>query len=90
MMGLLPRPEKGHMTVHLKGIITAFVGILSILVGAATGQPATGLVAAYSFDEGVGTVLGDGSGNAHTGTIMGATWITGGRFGGCTPLRWSE
>jgi hypothetical protein len=39
-----------------------------------------GLLAAYSFDEGAGTLLGDASGNNRTGTITGATW-TAGKFG---------
>jgi hypothetical protein len=43
---------------------------------------ATGLVAAYSFNEGTGTTLVDRSGRGHTGTISGATWSTQGRFGG--------
>ena len=33
-----------------------------------------GLVAAYSFDEGTGTIVNDTSGNGNTGTISGATW----------------
>ena len=41
----------------------------------------TGLVAAYSFNEGAGTTLVDRSGRGHTGTISGATWSTQGRFG---------
>ncbi len=43
-------------------------------------SPPTGLVAAYSFDEGAGTTVSDASGNGHTGTISGATWATG-QFG---------
>src|SRR5262249_48117924 len=42
----------------------------------------TGLVAAYGFNEGAGTVLTDISGNGNTGTISGATWTTAGKFGG--------
>lgn len=41
----------------------------------------TGLVAAYSFNEGTGTTIADSSGNNLTGTIVGATWTTGGRYG---------
>ena len=41
----------------------------------------TGLVAAYSFDEGTGATLVDRSGRGHHGTIAGATWTTQGRFG---------
>ncbi len=40
-----------------------------------------GLVAAYGFDEGSGTALGDRTGNGNTGAITGATWVAG-RSGG--------
>jgi hypothetical protein len=40
-----------------------------------------GLVAAYNFDAGSGTVLTDVSGNGHTGTIVNATWSTAGKYG---------
>jgi hypothetical protein len=39
------------------------------------------LVAAYSFDEGSGTIVNDSSGNGITGTIVGATWTTAGEYG---------
>jgi chitodextrinase len=39
-----------------------------------------GLVAAYAFDEGAGSVAHDASGNGHFGTISGATWASG-RYG---------
>src|SRR5271165_3240826 len=42
----------------------------------------TGLVAAYNFDAGSGTVLADVSGNGNNGTITNATWSTAGKFGG--------
>ena len=40
-----------------------------------------GLVAAYSFDEGTGTTVGDASGNALTGNVSGTTWTSSGKFG---------
>jgi glucose/arabinose dehydrogenase len=43
---------------------------------------ALSLVAAYGFNEGSGTTLGDSSGNNLIGTISGAAWSTAGRFGG--------
>jgi len=46
-------------------------------------QPAgqsIGLVAAYGFNEGAGSTVADLSGNSITGTIVGATWVTG-RYG---------
>ena len=44
-----------------------------------------GLRLAYGFDEGVGTLAADSSGNNKTGTLVGATWTTG-RFGGAVSL----
>ena len=40
-----------------------------------------GLVAAYAFDEGSGTTVTDASGHGLTGTIVGATWTTSGKYG---------
>ena len=42
----------------------------------------SGLIASYSFNEGSGTTVADSSGNNLSGTIVGATWTTGGRYGG--------
>src|SRR6476469_9065127 len=42
---------------------------------------AAGLVAAYSFDAGSGTVAADASGTGNNGSIAGATWSTAGKFG---------
>jgi chitodextrinase len=39
------------------------------------------LVAAYAFDEGSGTTVGDSSGKGNTGTIQNATWTTTGKYG---------
>jgi PKD repeat protein len=43
---------------------------------------ASGLVAAYNFNEGSGTVLHDVSGNNNNGTVTNATWSSAGKFGG--------
>src|SRR5215467_13941040 len=40
-----------------------------------------GLIAAYGFNEGSGTTLTDLSGHNLNGTIVGATWTTGGKYG---------
>jgi hypothetical protein len=42
---------------------------------------ATGLVAAYAFNENTGTAAADATGNGRTGTISGATWTTAGKNG---------
>lgn len=41
----------------------------------------TGLVGAWSFDEGAGTVAVDASGRTNNGTLSNATWSAAGRFG---------
>jgi len=38
-------------------------------------------VAAYSFNAGTGSTVADVSGNNNTGTLVGATWTSQGRFG---------
>src|SRR5271170_2817998 len=45
------------------------------------GAPAAEALAYYSFDEGMGTVVHDGSGNGHNGTLVGGAWTDAGRFG---------
>jgi hypothetical protein len=46
-----------------------------------TPTPATGLVAAYGFNEGSGTVVNDASGNGNNGAVNGATWTSSGKYG---------
>jgi hypothetical protein len=46
----------------------------------AAGQ-SSGLVAAYSFDEGTGTTVADASGGGNGGTIQNATWGATGKYG---------
>src|SRR5437762_6304513 len=53
----------------------------SNVASATTPATTPGLVAAYSFNEGSGTTVGDASGNNNTGTVSGATWTTAGRYG---------
>jgi chitodextrinase len=42
----------------------------------------TGLIAAFSFDEGAGTAVPDLSGHGNDGSISGAIWTSAGYFGG--------
>jgi fibronectin type 3 domain-containing protein len=53
----------------------------SNVVNVTTLGASSGLVAAYSFNEGAGTTVADASGHGLTGTVQGATWVTGGRYG---------
>jgi hypothetical protein len=45
------------------------------------GLAQSGLVAAYSFDEGSGSMVTDASGNGNHGTISGAVWTNTAKFG---------
>ncbi len=43
---------------------------------------APGLIAAYGFNEGTGSVTADATGKGHTATLNGATWSAAGKTGG--------
>ena len=57
------------------------VATAAATAAAATAAAASGLVAAYGFEEGAGTTVGDASGLGNAGVISGATWVTAGRYG---------
>lgn len=61
--------------------LAAVIGVVLLFSQIGTSATTTGLVAAYGFNEGSGTTVGDASGNNNTGTISGATWSTSGKFG---------
>jgi chitodextrinase len=77
--GMVP----GACLTLLTALALCATGGSSTTAGAAgSAVTATGLVAAYSFDEGSGTTAADASGNGNTGTLSGAVWTTAGRNGG--------
>ncbi|HWL17613.1 MAG TPA: LamG-like jellyroll fold domain-containing protein [Opitutus sp.] len=53
-----------------------------VLTVSAPAKPASGLVAAYAFNETSGTTAGDASGNGNAGAVTDATWSSAGKFGG--------
>src|SRR3954453_7536539 len=61
-------------------VLFALAAVMLAGVVTAAAHAATGLVAAYSFDENSGATLGNQSGNGHDGTVVGASW-TPGKFG---------
>src|SRR5262245_44687828 len=64
-------------------LLALFVALVAVYFRSATsarGGPA-GLVAAYAFDEGGGTAVGDASGNGNSGSVGTATWTSSGKFG---------
>jgi fibronectin type 3 domain-containing protein len=54
---------------------------LSPFSNIATATPVSGLLGAYAFNEGSGSTTADSSSNNITGTIFGAAWNTGGKYG---------
>jgi fibronectin type 3 domain-containing protein len=57
------------------------LGPYSNVTSATTPATVSGLLAAYNFNEGSGTVTADVSGNGGTGTLQGAAWTTSGKYG---------
>jgi autotransporter-associated beta strand protein len=54
------------------------------------GTTPMGLVAAYDFDDGAGTVLTDVTARGHNGTISGATWTASGHSGSALTFSGSQ
>jgi hypothetical protein len=84
----MPLPEgskhytKLKMTLpNLKMKSIRLLACVVLLAQAALAQNPPGLVSAYSFNEGTGTVLNDVSGNTNNGTISNATWSASGKYG---------
>ncbi len=68
--------------------LTLVLGL--VLTSAWPASAQSGLVAAYSFDEGSGTMVTDASGNANTGTVSAASWTTTGKYGGALSFNGSN
>ena len=54
---------------------------MSTPIGSATGLTSRGPVAAWAFDQRSGKLAADASDAGNAGTLIGATWTNGGRFG---------
>src|SRR2546422_5503908 len=59
--------------IHAAGTLAAFLSSAPALHGQVTADP----IALWTFDEGSGTTALDSSGNNHTATIVGATYVAG-------------
>ena len=55
--------------------------VLVSLPSSARGDAATGLVAAFGFEEGSGVSVSDRSGSGNGGSVVGASWDPAGKFG---------
>ena len=86
------RPAKLTLRKRSMGLLCFVIAAATIFALPGAGPAAgstSGLVAAYAFDEGAGSVLTDASGNGHDGTISGATWA-GGHDGGALSFNGSS
>ena len=62
--------------------LAAALLMLPLFAVGSTRAATTGLVAAYSFNEGSGTTVGDASGTGNNGTTSNTTWSAAGKYGG--------
>ena len=81
------RAQKFSFGMRANMSLRGFLGPLVIVTLGLSACPVpasaqTGLVAAYGFNEGAGTIAADASGNNLTGTVSGAAWSSAGKFGG--------
>src|SRR5437879_4561812 len=59
----------------------AILALASIWMAGSAAAQTSGLVAAWSFNEGAGTTVTDASGNGNTGILSGTTWTNRGKYG---------
>ncbi len=81
LAGLTSEASLGHRIRAVDGVgnlSTSYSDVASTMAQAAT----SGLVAAYAFNEGVGTTVADASGNNNIGILLnGPTWTMAGKYG---------
>ena len=86
-------PSPGRWTGS-NALLLTVIGLALLVVNLGSPAPArtasANLVAAYSFDEGIGTTATDSSGNGGDGTINGASWTTQAQFGGALSFNGSS
>jgi chitodextrinase len=72
---------KGLPRVRTYWLIVLVVALVPLASSGGATSAATGLVAAYAFDEGSGTTVNDASGNGNNGTVANGAWSTSGKYG---------
>jgi chitodextrinase len=75
-------PNTSYTYVVLATDAAGNLGPYSNSASVTTTETVPELVAAYSFNDGSGSVLVDTSGRGNSGTINGAVWTSSGKFGG--------
>jgi hypothetical protein len=77
---LVDEPDEtffANLSNAINATFSGFTGSATII----NDDELSGLIAAYSFDEGSGDTVSDASGNGNFGSISGASWTSQGRFG---------
>jgi Concanavalin A-like lectin/glucanases superfamily/Domain of unknown function (DUF1929)/Bacterial Ig domain/Glyoxal oxidase N-terminus/Fibronectin type III domain len=78
----IARPKRlSEVLRNYRIALLVLVGVVAGISGSVRAQTQSGLVAAYSFDEGSGTNANDGSGNSLTATVTNTTWTGTAKFG---------
>ena len=67
------------LSARARDVSNNMASATSLSVNISNAAP-TGLLVAYSFNQGSGTTAADSSGNAVTGTLSGTTWTTAGKY----------
>jgi len=73
--------DRDVLTRHVLTVAAALSALVGVLALTPQAESAGNLVAAYSFNEGSGTTVGDASGTGNAGTTANATWTTQGKYG---------
>ena len=82
MVGLIGKSTRlGRRPLSALALVAA-LSVLPLFAVGSTRAATTGLVAAYSFNEGSGTTVGDASGAGQHGTTSNTTWSASGKYGG--------
>ena len=81
MTRAIAEATKPNARMTLRLIVCSLLVAPLLLATQAASPASSGLVAAYGFDEGSGTVVTDASGNGHSGTVANATWAAVGKYG---------
>src|SRR5688572_15465638 len=79
--GLFVRTRSRALIGRVAVALAIFVCFALEITSVSRAQTPPGLVAAYGFNEGSGTVVTDVSGNGNDGATTNTTWSTAGKFG---------
>src|SRR5918911_749349 len=92
---MVAQPLRAHLR-RIARLALLAVAVAAVAAGAGwrsaapAAAGATGLVAAYSFDEGAGSAVGDASGTGNNGSVSNTSWTSAGKYGGALSFNGSS